>query len=82
MILLVVFKFTVASAQISTNAQLSLAQTNGGAMSLSISNSGDQVWVVQSSSNLTSWTTVENVKVFNGIYHRSYTNSAADIRPV
>jgi cytochrome c peroxidase len=30
---------------------------------------------VQSSSNLTSWTTVENVKVFNGTYHRSYTNS-------
>ena len=73
-----VFKITVVSAQISTNAQLSLSQTNGGTMSLSISNSGNQVWVVQSSSNLTSWTTVENVKVFNGIYHRSYTNSAPD----
>ena len=75
-ILLAVFKITTASAQISTNAQLSLAPTNSGALSLNISNSGDQVWVVQSSSNLISWTTVERVKVFNGTYHRSYTNGS------
>ncbi len=74
--LLAVFKITAAPAQISTNAQLSLVQTNGSTMSLSISNSGNQTWVVQSSSNLTTWTTVESVKVFNGTYHRSYTNSA------
>ncbi|MEI7534707.1 MAG: cytochrome c peroxidase [Verrucomicrobiae bacterium] len=73
-VLMAVFKITAVSAQISTNAQLSLGQINGGAMSLSISNSGNQVWVVQSSSNLTSWTTVESVKVFNGTYHRSYPN--------
>jgi len=75
-VLVAVFKITVVSAQISTNAQLCLSQTNGGTMSLSLSNSGDQVWVVQSSSNLISWATVENVKVFNGTYHRSYTNGA------
>ena len=75
-VLVAVFKITVVSAQISTNAQLSLSQTNGSTMSLSLSNSGDQVWVVQSSSNLISWATVENVKVFNGTYHRSYTNGA------
>jgi len=76
MVLLAVFKITAAPAQISTNALLNLAQPNGSTMSLSISNSGDQVWVVQSSSNLTSWTTVESLKVFNGSYHRSYTNSS------
>jgi cytochrome c peroxidase len=76
MILLAVFKITAASAQISTNAQLSLAPASSGALSLNISNSGDQVWVVQTSSNLISWTTVENVKVFNGTFHRSYTNSS------
>ncbi len=76
LVLLAVFKINAASAQISTNAQLSLAQTNGSTMSLNISNSGDQVWVVQSSSNLTTWTTVESVKVFNGTYHRIYTNGA------
>jgi cytochrome c peroxidase len=75
MVLLAAFKITAAPAQISTNAVLNLAQPNGSTMSLSISNSGDQVWAVQSSSNLTSWTTVESLKVFNGSYHRSYTNS-------
>ena len=57
------------------SAALSLAQTNGGVFSLNISNAGDQVWIIQSSSNLASWTTVETLKVFNGSYHRSYTNA-------
>ncbi len=71
-----VLMLTGAWAQISTNALLTLANTNGTTMSLSISNSGNQTWVIQSSSNLTSWTTVETLKVFNGSYQRSYTNSA------
>jgi cytochrome c peroxidase len=75
-IFLLALKVTTAAAQLSTNALLSLVPTNGGTMSLSISNAGDQVWVIQSSSNLTSWTTVESLKVFNGTYHRTYTNSA------
>jgi cytochrome c peroxidase len=75
-IFLLALKVTTAPAQLSTNALLSLVPTNGGTMSLSISNAGDQVWVIQSSSNLTSWTTVESLKVFNGTYHRTYTNSA------
>jgi cytochrome c peroxidase len=70
------WQVSTAPAQISTNAQLGLAQTGAGTASLSISNSGDQVWVIQSSSNLTSWTTVESLKVFNGSFNRSYTNSA------
>jgi len=65
-----------ARAQISTNALLSLVGPNGSLMSLNISNAGNQIWVIQSSSNLTSWTTVETLKVFNGTYHRSYTNGA------
>jgi cytochrome c peroxidase len=65
-----------ASAALLPDASLSLAQTNGGAMSLSISNSGDQVWIIQSSSNLTDWTEVESLKVFNGSYHRSYAGTA------
>lgn len=65
-----------AHAQITTNASLTLLTTNGRTLSLSVSNAGNQVWVIQSSSNLTSWNTVETLKVFNGIYHRSYTNSA------
>jgi cytochrome c peroxidase len=75
-ILLLALKTMSSSAQLSTNSLLSMAQTNGGIASLSISNAGDQVWVIQSSSNLTSWTTMESLKVFNGTYHRSYTNGA------
>ena len=71
-----IFAMTLASAQaqISTNALLSLVGPNGSLISLNISNAGNQVWLIQSSSNLTNWKTVETVKVFNGIYHRGYTN--------
>jgi hypothetical protein len=43
-ICVLVLKITTAPAQMTTNSFLSLAQTNGGAMSLTVSNSGDQVW--------------------------------------
>jgi cytochrome c peroxidase len=58
------------------SATLSLATTNAGVTSLSISNAGDQVWIIQSSSNLTSWSNLESLRVFNGTYQRSYTNVA------
>ena len=67
---------SAASVAPAPNATLSLAPANGGAVRLSISNAGDQAWIVASSSNLTSWTEVENLKVFNGTYQRSYTNIA------
>jgi len=66
---------TACADNVAPSAALSLAQTNGGVFSLNISNAGDQVWIIQSSSNLASWTTVETLKVFNGSYHRSYTNA-------
>ena len=55
-------------------SSLSLAATNENLMSLSISNAGNQAWIIQSSSNLTDWTEVESLKVFNGAYRRSYLN--------
>jgi cytochrome c peroxidase len=68
--------FASSTIAVAPNATLSLAPTNAGAMSLSISNAGDQVWVIQSSGNLTVWTNVESLKIFNGSYHRTYTNAA------
>jgi cytochrome c peroxidase len=70
------FQVATATAQISTNSLLSLVRTNTETTSLSISNTGNQVWIIQSSSNLTTWTTVESLKVFNGSFRRTYTNSA------
>lgn len=67
---------TTTTAQLSTNAVLSFVKTNGPTMCLNLHNSGNQTWIIQSSSNLTSWTTVETLKVHNGLYHRTYTNGA------
>ena len=70
------FFTTTAALAVDTNAFLRLAKTNDSAMNLNVSNAGNQVWIITSSSNLTSWTEVESLKVFNGSYHRSYTNPA------
>ncbi|HEV2692189.1 MAG TPA: cytochrome c peroxidase [Verrucomicrobiae bacterium] len=59
----------------SPSSSLTLTQANGTA-SLSISNSGDQVWIMSSSTNLTSWSEIGSWKVHNGTYHASFTNSA------
>ena len=58
------------------SSTLSLARTGNNALSLSVSNSGDQVWVIQSSTNLTSWTDVESWKIHNGSFRRGFTNAA------
>jgi len=52
----------------STNALLGLAQTNGNLISLTISNAGDQVWLIQSSPDLVNWAKVESLKVFNDFF--------------
>src|ERR1700690_3813583 len=77
MIFVIALKISTASAAValSPRSTLSLALTNAGAVTLSISNSGDQVWIIQSSSNLASWSEVESLKIFNGNYNRSYTNT-------
>ena len=55
------FQVATATAQISTNSLLSLVRTNTETTSLSISNTGNQVWIIQSSSNLTTWKTVDSL---------------------
>jgi len=75
-VFLLVLKTAIVSAQLSTNAQLTLIQTNTPAMSLTITNFGDEVWTIQSSSDFVHWTNLESLKVFNGYYHRTYTNAA------
>jgi len=47
-VFLLVLKTAIVSAQLSTNAQLTLIQTNTPAMSLTITNFGDEVWTIQS----------------------------------
>lgn len=57
-----------------TNSTLSLVRTNASLVSLTISNDSDQVWVIQSSSNLSNWTDLETLKIHNGSYRHTYTN--------
>jgi len=64
------------TVSVAASSALSLSAGNGGGTaSLSISNSGDQVWIIQTSSNLLNWTELETWKIHNGSYHRSYTNT-------
>jgi len=58
-------------------ASLSLTTTNPVQASLTISNSGDQVWIIQSSASLTNWVTVATWKIHNGLYHETLTNHPA-----
>lgn len=52
-------------------ATMNIVATNSGSMTrLTLSNAGNQVWVVQCSSNLTDWTEVEAWKVNNGLFRR------------
>jgi cytochrome c peroxidase len=51
---------------------MSLAPSGAGKINLTINNPGDQVWVIQSSSNLLNWLEVEALKVHNGSFQRSY----------
>lgn len=72
--------FTTASATVVVpvpSSTLSLSQTNASAVSLNLSNSGDQVWIITSSTNLTTWTEVAAWKIHNGSYHHSFTNATA-----
>ena len=63
-------------APVAPSATLSLANTNANAVTLSISNPGDHVWALQSSSNFATWVEVDRLKVFNGTFSRSYSNAA------
>jgi len=59
------------------SSNLSLTSPEPGTASLSISNSGDQVWIIVSSTNLVDWTGVGSWKIHNGTYRGTFTNTAA-----
>ena len=56
------------------SSTLELAAT-GDTASLTLTNFANQVWVIQSSSNLRDWTETESWKIFNGNFHRSLTHA-------
>jgi cytochrome c peroxidase len=50
--------------------------TNGNLVSLALTNAGNQVWVITSSSNLVNWTEIDAWKIHNGSFHRSFPGNA------
>src|ERR1044072_1084633 len=48
------------------------AGTNISTSTLAISNAGNQVWIIQTSSDLIHWTEGESWKVHNGSFHRTF----------
>jgi cytochrome c peroxidase len=78
--LLVAFNLSVVSAEVSLppNSRLSISPgTNGNVASLTISNAGDQVWIIQSSPDFANWTEVQAWKIHNGSFHRSFARDGA-----
>src|SRR5205814_7588221 len=55
---------------------MSLARSNATSVRLTITNAGDQSWIIQSSSNLVDWLEVESWKIHNGSFHSSYDSAS------
>lgn len=60
-----------------SEAALTLERGPAGAHFVAISNAADQVWVIQRSSNLVSWTEFEAVKIHNGRFRRALPDAAS-----
>lgn len=57
---------------------LALVTTNhGNSARLTLTNSGNQVWIIQRSSDLSTWTEVDSWKVHNGVFHRTMANGGS-----
>jgi cytochrome c peroxidase len=63
-------------ATAATEATLSLQRNPAGAVS--ISNAANQVWVLERSSNLVTWTEFEAVKIHNGRFRRALPGAATN----
>jgi cytochrome c peroxidase len=60
-------------------SSLALAQTSAAPVSLTISNSGDQVWILQGSSNLATWHELTSWKVHNGAFRGSFDQTGSPV---
>ena len=68
-----------ASDQTPPNSSLTIAVgagTNG--VSVKVADAFDQVWILQSSSNLASWTEVQALKIHNGSFARGFARDGAN----
>ena len=63
---------TASPAQIPATATLTIVPSAPTTSRITVNDPGDHVWILQASSNLTSWTEVESWKIHNGNFHRTF----------
>src|SRR5438046_34998 len=67
-----------ALGQLPAESRLSLTLGNSGdSINLSLTNPGNQVWIIQSSSDFSNWTELQTWKVHNGSFGALLTGIAA-----
>lgn len=77
-IALFALSFHAVSATASLEPNSALGFVVGSAnVSVTITNPGNQVWAIQTSSNLSSWSTLETLKVHNGTFSRTFPREAS-----
>src|SRR5881394_3727142 len=62
---------SVSPAQIPASAALTIVPSGSPATRITIADPGDHVWILETSSNLGSWTEVDQWKIHNGSFHRT-----------
>jgi cytochrome c peroxidase len=61
-----------SATDLSPNATLQINAGNGNAVTVTIANPGDQVWIIQRSSDFINWSEMSAWKVHNGAFHNTF----------
>jgi cytochrome c peroxidase len=75
-VVLIAHTALAATTIVTPESNLGIAISNSS-VSVTISNSGDQVWTVQYSRDLANWKNLERVKIHNGNLRRAYSRTDA-----
>src|SRR5207245_10468935 len=72
------FAAAAAFGQLAVESRLGMTLANSGdSINLSLTNPGNQVWIIQSSRDFSNWTEVQRWKIHNGRFGALFTGIAA-----
>ncbi len=66
------FAGTIRATDLSPSSTMQIQPSPGNTVRLTITNSGDQVWIIQHSSDFVHWNEVSTWKVHNGNFHSTF----------
>jgi cytochrome c peroxidase len=72
------FNASVIQAQPLPNASMTIIPSGQSSTSIGLNDAGNQVWILQSSPDFTTWTEVEAWKIHNGDFHRTLSRAGSD----